>query len=250
MVILVVGIVTVYSGYSYYKLRKTPGALKSSSSAVTIQIGVNASAAKTYSNADDVVVSEALADAFATGPILSSHAFDSAVANQIAQDAGAIAQKFGANPDLGNCKDAGGIGGALSASRVHSLVTITATCTTAPGAWAAANAAGEVTTAQIGNYLDYVISSNASSSTTSISSADMSARIIGSVSDPVVVPGPSSSKVTLYIALVLASIVLGLALAFLLEYLDDRIREKGQAAALLGLPVLAEVPRAPRPGRR
>jgi capsular polysaccharide biosynthesis protein len=109
---------------------------------------------------------------------------------------------------------------------------------------------GEVTTRQIGNFLDYVIPSNATPSTTSISSSDMSARIISGVSEPVTVPGPSSSKVTLYIALVLASIVLGLALAFLLEYLDDRIREKQQAAALLGLPVLAEVPRAPRPGRR
>lgn len=250
MVIVVVAIVALYSGYSYYKLRKTPGALKNSSSAITLQIGVSASASKTYSNADDVSVSESLADAFASGPILTSHAFDNAVANQISQDSGLIAQKYGANPDLGNCKDAGGIGGALSASRVHSLVTITVTCSTAQGAWAVANAVGEVTTTQLGNYLDYVIPSSATPSTSNIAPSDMSARIISSVSEPVLVAGPGSSKVTEYIALIVASLALGLALVFLLEYLDDRIREKQQAASLLGLPILGEVPRAPLPGRR
>ena len=249
VVIIVVGVVSLYAGYSYYHLRHS-GALKSFTSAVTVQIGVSASASKTYSNADDVSVSESLADAFASGPILNSHEFDKAIENQIGQDTSAIAQKFGPNPGFGSCSDAGGIGGALSASRVHSLVTITANCSTAAGAWATANAAGEVTTSQIGNFLDYVIPSTATTSTVNIAPSDMSARIISSVSDPATVAGPGSSKITLYIALVVVSIALGLALAFLLEYLDDRIREKRQAAALLRLPILGEVPRAPVPGRR
>jgi protein tyrosine kinase modulator len=250
VVIVVVGLVTLYSGYSYYNLRKTPGALKSSTASITVQIGVNASASKISSNADDLTVSEALADAFANGPILSSHGFDTAVANQINQDASVIAQKYGANPGLGNCNNAGGIGGALSASRVHSLVTITANCATAQGAWAVANAVGEVITTQIGSFLDYAVQSNTASSTINPAQADVSARIINSVSEPVTVPGSASSKVSLYIALELTSLVLGLALVFLLEYLDDRIREKAQATSLLGLPILGVVPRAPAPGRR
>ena len=250
MVIVVVGIVALYSGYSYYKLRKTPGALKSSSSAITLQIGVTASSSKTYSNADDESVSESMADALTNGPILTSHEFDAAVAKQISLDAAVIAQKYGPNPDLGNCNNAGAIGGVLSASRVHSLVTITATCATAQGAWAVANAVGEVITTQLGNYVDYVIPGSATPSTSNVAPADVSARIISGVSEPVVVAGPGSSKVTLYIALVLVSLVLGLALAFLVEYLDDRIRGKEQAASLLGLPSLGTVPRAPAPGRK
>jgi capsular polysaccharide biosynthesis protein len=246
VVILIVGVVTLYAGYSAYKLHKE----HTYSSDVTVQIGVSSAATKNYSNADDESVSESLADAFVSGPILTSSAFDTAIYKQIIQDMSVITQKFGPNPDLGNCNTAGSIGAALTASRVHSLVTITTNCTTPAGAWAAANAAGEVTVNQIGYFLDYVVPSNATTANFNPSQADMSARIISTASDPVAIAALTGSKEAEYAALVIAALAIGLALAFLLNYLDDRIREKDQAASLLGLPVLGSVPAAPRPGRR
>src|SRR5690349_3396892 len=87
IVALVVGVVALYVGYQYYHLRKTPGALTAYKSNVTIQIGLQASPnGTTASYADDVTVSEALADAMVTGPILSSKEFDTEVSNQIGSD--------------------------------------------------------------------------------------------------------------------------------------------------------------------
>jgi capsular polysaccharide biosynthesis protein len=63
------------------------------------------------------------------------------------------------------------------------------------------------------------------------------------------VPGTSASKVTQLILLVLVALIIGIALAFLLDYLDDRIRTKDEVAHLLELPIYAEVPSAPTPGR-
>jgi capsular polysaccharide biosynthesis protein len=246
IVVIVVAIVTLYVGYSAYKLHK----VHTYSSAVTVQIGVSATATKTYSNADDISVSESLADAFATGPIFTSSQFDNAIYSQIIQDSGAIAQKFGANPDLGDCNTAGAIGAALSAARTHSLVTITDTCSTPAGAWAVANAVGEVTVGQIGYYLDYLVNNNATLATFNPSQADISARIISSVSDPATIAALTSSKIALYAALLVVALAIGLALAFFLEYMDDRIREQDQAANLLGLPILGNVPGAPMLGRK
>lgn len=246
VVIVVVGVVTLYAGYSAYKLHK----VETYSSNVTVQIGVSAAATKSYSDADDVTVSESLADAFINGPILTSSAFDTDIYKQIVQDSSLIAQKFGSNPDLGNCNTAGNIGAMLTAIRVDSLVTITTNCSTPAGAWATANAVGEVTVGQIGYFLDYVVTGNTSIANFNPSQADISARVISGVSDPATIAALTSSKEAEYAALVLAALAVGLALAFLLNYLDDRIREKEQAAGLLGLPVLGTVPAAPRPGRK
>ncbi len=255
VVVLVVGVVSLYVGYSYYHLRHTQGALKSYSSDVTVQIELLPSAMVNSSNADNVTVAESLADAFATGPILQSHEFDQDVVNQISQDTSAITQRYGANPDLGGWQNnPGGIGGALSASRVHSLVTISVNWATPDGAWAIAQAVSEVSTTQLGNFLNISVSSagtpTASTSTSGISQPNVTARVISAATDPATIAGSSSSKVTLYLALLVVALALGLALAFLLEYLDERIRSREQAESLLGLPILGEVPRAPAPGRK
>lgn len=250
VVALVVVVVGLYAGYQYYKLRKTPGALTAYSSSITLQVGLQATTRGDTNNADDVVVSEALADALANGPILSSHEFDTDVANQIAQDTSAIQQRYGNNPDLGGCQDSGAIGGALSAVRTDSLVTIFATCNTPQGAWALANAVGEVSVAKIGAYLDYVVTNDAShSSTGNFVQPAVSARLISSATNGAAVPGASSNKVTLLALLLLVALAIGIALAFLLDYLDDRVRSKEEVARLLELPIYAEVPRPPAAGR-
>ncbi len=199
----------MYVGYQYYHLRKTPGALTAYNSNTTIQIGLQATSKGDPNNANYVVVSEALADALVTGPILTSNEFDKDVSNQINKDRDLIAQRYGTNADLGDVQNASAIGQALNAVRVHSLVTITTTWSTPAGAWAITKAVGEVSVAKIGTYLDYVIS----------------------------------------VLLLLVALAIGIALAFLLDYIDDRIRSKAEVTQLLGLPIYAEVPHAPTPGR-
>ena len=252
LVALVVGVVALYVGYQYYHLRRTPGALTAYSSDVTIQIGL---AGSPNGAADNVVVSEALADAMSTspipGPILSSKEFDSEVSRQIALDMPQIEQRFGANPDLGDWQNTGAIGGSLGATHVHSLVTVSATWSSAAGAWAIANAVGQVSAANICAYLGYVVPKGASCSTTADTSVPaVSARVIIAATDPVTAPGLSASKQTLLVILLLVALIVGIALAFLVEYLDDRIYNKDDAQRLLQLPVYGVVPRAPTVGRK
>src|SRR5579872_4084080 len=118
LIVLIVGVVALYVGYEYYHLYKTPGALKAYSSNVIVQVGLQPIDPQDLSSADMVTVSESLADALTTGPILSSSTFDTQVAQQVQSDMSQITQKYGANPNLGNI-DAGGIGGAISAQRAH-----------------------------------------------------------------------------------------------------------------------------------
>jgi capsular polysaccharide biosynthesis protein len=247
VVALVVGVVALYVGYQYYHLRKTPEAYSSN---ITIQIGLQASSKGDQNNANYVTVSEALADAFATGPILSSNEFDKDISNQIDLDKNLIEQRYGVNADLGDWHNAGAIGQAINAVRVHSLVTVNVTWNTPAGAWAIANAVGEVSVAKLGTYLDYVVSNNATRSTTdNFVQPLVSARVITSATDAALVPGSASSKVTPLVLLLLVALAIGIALAFLLDYLDDRIRSKTEVTQLLSLPIYAEVPRAPSPGR-
>jgi capsular polysaccharide biosynthesis protein len=52
----------------------------------------------------------------------------------------------------------------------------------------------------------------------------------------------------LLLVLVLVALVIGIALAFLIDYLDDRVRSKEDVEQLLQLPVYGQVPRVPSIG--
>ena len=249
LIVLIVGLVALYSGYQYYKLRKTPGALTGYSSTISLQIGLVASTRGDPNPADNVTVSEALADTLVLGPVLSSREFCSDISRQIGLDMGVI-QKNYPNADLGNTQDPGAIASALSATRVHSLVTISVNWSTAAGAWAISNAIGEIATARIGQYLDYVVATDYTHTSTAGTyiQPEVSARVIGAASTPGMVPGSSASKLTLLVLLILIALAVGIALAFLLDYLDDRIRSKEDLKDLFQLPIYGEVPHAPVPG--
>lgn len=257
IIILVVGVVALYAGYQYYHLHKLPGALKAYQSNITLQIGLQATPHSTdQSYADYVSISESLADSLATGPVISSKEFDTQISQQIQADMGQITQRFGTNPDLGDWQNPGAIGGALVATRAHSLVTISVTWDTPAGAWAIANAIGEVSVAHISTYLDYEIRTPASNPTPKPNDAHpleihplAAASVISNATDPATVPGPSANKPALLAVLVFVALIIGIALAFLLEYLDDRIRSKDEVAQLLQLPIYGEIPRAPTLGR-
>lgn len=250
IIALIVGIVGLYVGYQYYHLRKTPGALSSFHSSVTMQVGLQATAKGTDpSYADNVVVSESLADALTTGPVLTLREFDAAVVQQIATDRDRIVQRYGPNPDLGNL-DPGAVGGALSPSHIHSLVTIDVSWITPAGAWAIASAVSEVLTTNIGSYLDYVVANNpAHDLTANQVQPAFTARILSAASDPYVGGGSAGNKTTLLILMVLLALLVGIALAFLVDYLDDRLRDKEEVAQLLQVPVYGNLPRPPASGR-
>ena len=251
LVVLIVGLVGLYVGYQYYHLRKTPGALTAYSSNITIQIGLQASAnGADPSYADNVVTSEALADELITSPILSSKEFDTQVSQQISADMPQLQQQYGANLNLGSWQDTGAIGGALSATRAHSLVTITATWPQAQGAKAIATAVGEVSTSNMCAYVEYVVSKNVSCSTSTTNpQPGISAQVISNASDPATVPGNSTNKVTLLFILLFVALLISIFLAFLADYLDDRIHTRDDVTHLLQLPIYGEVPRPPAVGR-
>lgn len=217
LIALLVGVVVLYSGYEYYKLSKIPGALKGYSSSISMQIGLVATNNGDPNPADAVTVSEQLADTLVNGPILSSNAFCSDVSRQIGQDTSEIQQRYGSNADLGNWQDPGSIGSSLSISRVDSLVTINVNWNTAPGAWAIANAIGEVSSSRIGQYLDYVIATNTTNSLPTSTSVqpEVSARVISPASTAISVPGTSASKLTLLALLIVIALAIGIALAYL-----------------------------------
>jgi uncharacterized protein involved in exopolysaccharide biosynthesis len=249
IVALIVGIVALYVGYQYYHLRKTQGALTAYRSDITIQVGLRAASnGISTSSADNATISENLADALTAGPILTSKEFDSQVSQQIGADMSQIRQKYGSGADLGDWQNAGAIGGSLSAIHTHNLVTISATWSTTAGAWAIANAVGEVSSAHLCQYLGYgYIISQQSACTTTTSSVQpaVSAQVISSANDPATVPGSSVNKLTLLFILLFVALIVGLALTFLADYLDDRIYTKEEAANLLQLPIVGEVPHAP-----
>ncbi len=251
VIALVVVVVSIYSGYQYYKIRKTPGALHAYSSNVTLLVGLQASTKITdHSNYTDyVAVSESVADSFTTGPALTSTKFGKQVYDQINVDMPQIKQKFGENPDLGDLANpgiaVGAISSSLTASRAHSLVTISASWNTSAGAWAISNAAGEVSTAHINDYTDYVVPNDTRAAVTSVERPVVAAKVIISASDAATIAGSQASKPTLLLVLVLVALLIGIALAFLIEYLDDRLRKTDDAVQLLQLPVYGEVPSLP-----
>jgi capsular polysaccharide biosynthesis protein len=255
VVALVVIIVALYSGYQYYKIRKTPGALHAYQSNVTLLIGLQASSKITdHSNYSDYVsVSESIADEFTTGPTITSPKFDQQVYDQVNTDMPQIKQKFGAHPDLGDLAKpgiaVGAIGSSVTASRAHSLVTVSVSWNTPAGAWAIANAIGEVSVAHINDYSDYVVTNDATRpSITTPERPVVAAKVIIGATDATTIPGSQASKPTLLLVLVLVALLIGIALAFLIEYLDDRIRKADDVVQLLQLPVFGEVPHAPSPG--
>lgn len=242
IVILITGIVTLYAGYQYYHLEKTPGALKAYQSTVTMRIGLQATNRSTdqyYS--DYVTTSELMADELVSGPLLTSNEFTTHISQQIQSDMGPITQRFGPHPDLGDWQTASTISAALTSAHIHTLVTVNVLWSTPAGAWAIANAIGEVGATQISTYLDYEVRS-----TPSLSQPDLhplvSAQVISGATNPALVAGVSANKPALLLVLLIVALVIGIALAFLIDYLDDRLHSKDEIIQLLQLPVYGEIP--------
>lgn len=254
IIALVVAVVAAYVAYQYYHLHKTAGALKTYQSTVLVRVALKGNIqASDHNYADYVSAAETLADVYTTGPILSSNTFDAQVIQYMRDHMSDIRQHLGHEPDLGdNWTNPSAIGTALTASRAHSLVTVTTTWDTPDGAWAISHAVGAVTVANIGPYIDYVI--RPATPTTSTAPATnalpvVSADLLSDASNPSIMAGPQANKQNLLLALLLVGLIIGIALAFFIEYLDDRIRTKYEVEQLLQLPVYGEIPHTPVPGK-
>ncbi len=242
IIVLVVGVVLLYVVYQYITLAKTPGALTAYQSNILLQVGLQANAhSSDQFYADYQSVAEAQADELVNGPVLTSPEFTRQVLGQIQADTDKIAQRYGPDANLGNVNDPSAIANALTATRTHTLVTLSVTWSTPAGAWAIANAIGEVCASQLSNYLDYEIRPAPSSASTH---PPVGVKIISAASQPARVAGSSEHKVSMLLILLLVALIIGLALAALIEYLDDRIFETREAMQLLQIPVYGEIPRS------
>jgi len=244
IIVLIVGVVSLYAAYQYYALDKTSGAFQSYQSSVTIRIGLQAVArAVNNSSADYLNTSDLLSDAFVNSQVINSKEFATQVAAQVQADMDQITSRGGARPKLGNVQDLTAISAALSTLRSHNLVTINVVWSTSDGARAIANATGEVCSKNIGAYLDYVVRDKATLAENN-TPPKMAAEVITKPTGPIVVSGPSLNRLQLLLALILVAVVIGVALAFLIEYLDDRIHSREEVEELLQLPIYGEVPSA------
>ena len=250
VIALVVGVVAFYAAYQYYHLYKTPGALKTYQSQVTLAIGIqNFGSQDNHSFNDYAATSEILADAFTTDSILTSNSFDMAVAQQISSDMDAIVQRYGPNPDLGNVQDPGALAGAITSTHIHNQAIVSVTWATPAGAWAIARAIGEVTTAHISSYLNYGLMNTSAyasgPSSKSVLQPVVSVIVVSDALPSIVIPGASANRPALLLVLVLVAFIIGIALAFLIDYLDDHIRSTEDVEQLLQLPVYGQIPRVP-----
>jgi capsular polysaccharide biosynthesis protein len=248
VIALVVVIAALLSGYEIYSSHTTSKLALTYTSAITLRVGLQAGGPTAAQNPEyDTTTSENLANQFATGPVLSSSEFDTQVTQQIAQDMSTIKQQFGTNPDLGNWQDTAMIASSLKVTQVQSLVTIEVDWHTAAGAWAIAHAIGEVSQAHISHYVDYVVRDQNSGATTAQPPA--AAQVVSPASIPSESTTSKASRLLILMLIIIVGFIIGLALAFLMEYLDDRLRTQAEVEQLLQLPVYGEIPQAPTPNR-
>ena len=246
IVILVVAIVGIYVSYQYYQSHTIQALTQTYHTDVSMRISLQ-SAIHSQSYFDYVNTSSTLADEFASGPTLSSDTFATQVIQQIQNDMHAIKLRYGQNPSLGDWKDTSTIIKALSTTHSHSTVTISVIWNTEAGAWAIAHAVGEVCEANMPTYLDYQVNTQPSASPGYLVSV---AKVLNQPTKPTAVDsGSSTPRKTQLFAILLVGLIIGIALAFLVEYLDDRIRRSEEVVQLLQLPLYGEIPQAPMPGQ-
>lgn len=245
IVVLVVTIAGLYVAYQYYQSHKTGIATKTYMTMVSMHIGLQ-SAIHAQNYSDYVNTSNSLADEFATGSLLTSDTFGTQIVQQIRNDLPTIRQRYGANPSLGAWQDPLTIIKALSTTHSHSLVTFSINWNTEAGAWAIAHAVGEVCEENMPSYLNYQATAPTIPGSASPEYLSAGANVINQPTKPVeIASGPQVLRKTQLLAILLVGLIVGFALAFLIEYLDDRIRNSEEVVQLLHMPMYGEIPHAP-----
>ncbi len=249
IVALVMGVVILYIGYDYFSSTTIFETAKTYQAAVSLRIGLPATA-HIQDSTEYTQITENLADELTTGPLLADSTFNSQVIQQIKNDKSAISDQFGANANLGDIT-AEKLLSAYKARRVHNVVTITVTWNTDAGAWAIAYAVGQVCESSLPTYMNYKVAGPDGQAGNDAGNLAAVAKVIGEPDKPLASGGNVvvQRKTTTLIIVFLAGLIMAIALAFLVEYLDDRIHEPSEVMQTLQLPMYGEVPRAPVPGQ-
>jgi capsular polysaccharide biosynthesis protein len=252
IIALIVGVVVIYAGYQYYTTHKAGTTSTNYRNSITVRIGIQEEAGNQNQHFSDyTATNDTLADEFVSSPIVTSPAFGSLISQQIQSDMPLIDQQYKTQPDLGNWQNAQAISSALTLSRTHGLVTFSISWNTDAGAWAIAQAAGEVSVAHITDFSDYEIRT-ASATTTDANQPLVAAKVVSPAtthSTAVSNTSTPASRTTTLLLLIIIALIIAIALAFLVEYLDERIRRPEEVVQLLQLPIYAEIPRAPAAGQ-
>lgn len=121
------------------------------------------------------------------------------------------------------------VGGVVDFEKVHKLMMFTITADDADQAKALGTAVAEMLTEPGGEYLQPFVSFE---------------PLITLVEEPQVQAAVPPSRALLFLLLrVVLGLIAGFGLAFLLEYLDDSLRTPREVERVIGIPVLAEIPR-------
>lgn len=242
---LVIGVALIYVAYQFFGTNPTTETRITYKTSVALRIGIS-STAQIEDSTQYLAMTETVADEFATGPLLTSPSFLSRVIEYIDTNKAIITARFGENANVGELTEEF-IASSIIPARFHSTVTVSVEWGTEAGAWAIAYAIGQVSVRDLPTEQNYNIAGQPSAETGNLSA------IAEMLADPDA-PIPSDSVVatrknTGLLLLLLVSIIIGIALAFLVEYLDDRIYEPEEVIQTLQIPIYGEVPRAPAPGR-
>ena len=121
-------------------------------------------------------------------------------------------------------------GGSIQAKKAHRVMTMTVTSGTAAGAIELAETAVEALSEKGETGRAYYNQLTAKEPTISV------------IERPVITAGPGTRSLLDLLLRGLVGLFAGLALAFLLDYLDDTIRDSRDVETLLGVPTLGEIP--------
>jgi capsular polysaccharide biosynthesis protein len=246
IIALVFCVVALYVAYQYYQDHKAAASSQTYQSTILLQVGLQENdRSPDHSYNDYAQTSDNLATQFATGPILQTPQFDALIVQQIQQDHALITQRYGSTADLGNVNSPAAIGSAFTITHSYTLVSVAVTWNTQAGAWAIAHALGTVSEKHIAQFLSYDIQAPTKTTT----QPAVAAQVVSDATAAKASGSTVQSKHSLLLAMLAVGLIIGIALAFLVEYLDDRIRTTDDVVRMLQLPAYGEVPRPPRPGK-
>ncbi len=180
---------------------------------------IGATAPYTYDSYYRYFSSEYLVDDY--DEIVKGRTFADAVAATMKADP----TRYGTTPLNGDK-----VYGLVGASRIHRVMTIDVNSNDPAVSLAVASAVSDTLVTQGGTFLPPAVRD------------DVSFVMIDYPKDPSEAKSNASKKLTTGVIIVLLGFIIGLALAFLLEYLDDRIRDVGDAQRVTDLPVIGRVP--------
>jgi capsular polysaccharide biosynthesis protein len=248
VIALVVGLVTIVVAYQYLKSGPTVTS-KTYQGMVSIRIGLSPDS-PIQDSAEYARITGNLADELVNGPTLTNPRFNADVIQQIKDSQNVVAERFGDNANLGNIT-AEKLPDSYKATHIYNLVTITVDWSTEAGAWAIAHAVGRACERNLSSYLNYAVPGPDGQNANQAGNLAATAKVTSELDTPSTSGGNIivHRKNTTLLIIFLVGLIIAVALAFLVEFLDDRIHEPHDITDALHLPIYGEVPRAPSPAQ-